>query len=361
MAENPEGQEKTETATAKRLSEARDRGQVSKSQDVTTAAILLIGTLMVFLLGPPVISDLKNFMRHSFIESTTYRITEHNIQNYYINLLSFLAQVLLPVICAIFVIALMAEIGQVGFHFATKKFSEGLNFKQVFNPFSGMKRMFFSGRSYFELLKSIIKIFILGIVVYQVLASHQDDSIALIEKPFMEFGNFLISVSLELIVKVGGIFILIAAGDFMYQKFKFAEDMKMTKQETKEENKQMECDPRVRARIRNLMRQRIRKLMLDNVKNADVVIANPTHFAVALKYDQNQMNAPVCLAKGVDFLALQIRERAESLNIPVVENPPLARALFFSAQVDREIPEALFRAVAQVLAYVMSLKNKAKF
>lgn len=187
---------------------------------------------------------------------------------------------------------------------------------------------------------------------------HVDNAIKLIEKPFNEIGSFLGSVSLELAMKVGAIYILIAAADFIFQKWKFKNDMKMTKQETKEEGKQAEGDPKIKSRIRSIMRARLRNIMLKNVKTSDVVITNPTHFAVALKYDPLTMAAPVLMAKGADFLAKQIIKIAEESDVLVIQQPPLARALFFNIEVNQEIPENLFKTVAQVLAYVFQLKNK---
>jgi flagellar biosynthesis protein FlhB len=360
MAENKEGQDKSEPASAKRLQEARQKGQVAKSHDVTTASIILIGGATVFFLGKPIISNTMDFMKHTFTNMCKFEFTDVNIVNYYITILIFLAEFLLPVIGVLFLITLAAEISQVGFNFASKKFTEGLNFKTIFNPFSGIKKMLISSRSIFELLKSVVKLALLGFVVYQILNSRSEETISLVEMPFGEIGKFLADVTLELILKVGSVYIIIAATDFFYQKYKFKEDRKMTKNEVREEGKQTEGDPKIKARIRSLMRGRIRKLMLQNVKKADVVITNPTHFAVALAYYQGKMSAPIVLAKGADYLALQIRQIAIDSDIPIVEDPPIARALFYSVEIDREIPESLFKAVAQILAYVYNLKPKKK-
>jgi flagellar biosynthetic protein FlhB len=358
MAENQDGQQKTEPASAKRMSEARARGQVSKSQDLTTAAIMLIGTLMVYLLGGPMLSSIQNLMRQLFMDAPNIEITDQYVLHHYTSLIVFMAQIVLPILLLIFVIVLATEIGQVGLHFAEKKFTEGLNWKQIANPFSGMKRIFFSGRSAFELLKSVLKLIILGTVIYQVLASRTEETVGLAERPYTEIGAFMVSISMEMIMKVAFIFIIIALGDMIYQKYRYKEDLKMTKVELKEENKQTEGDPQARARMRGLMRQRLRKLMVKNVKQANVVITNPTHFAVAIKYEQGTSNAPIVIAKGIDFLAQQIKEVARESDVPIVENPPLARAIYFSTEIEQEIPEKLFKAVAQVLAYVYYLKRK---
>lgn len=358
MAENKDGQQKTEPASAKRLSEARARGQVSKSQDLTTAAIMLIGTVMVYLLGQPMIGGVQDLMKQMFMDAPNIQITDQNVLHHYTTLLLFLAKVLLPILLVIFVIVFATEVGQVGLHFAEKKFTEGLNWQQIANPFSGLKRIFFSGRSAFELLKSVLKLLILGVVVYQVLASRTEETVGLAERPYSEIGTFIVSISLELILKVGMIYLLIAVGDMIYQKYRYKEDLKMTKEEVKEENKQTEGDPQIRARIRSMMRQRLRRIMVKNVKQANVVITNPTHFAVAIKYEQGASSAPVVIAKGIDFIAGQIKDVAREYGVPIVENPPLARAIYFSTEVEDEIPEKLYKAVAQVLAYVYYLNRK---
>ncbi len=358
MAETPDGQEKTEPASGKRLEEARQRGQVSKSIDITTAVILVFGMVIFLTLGPPMIGGLKGFMRDTFFNLNTIDITEQNIVNQYTKLLLFLASILLPILGLIFVAGLAAEISQVGFKFASKKFTEGAQLKALANPLMGLRKLFFSGRSFFELGKSLLKLFVLGFVVYSVLDDKLEPTMALMDMPFYEFADMMVSVTFEMFLKVGAVFIVIAFIDHYYQRYRFREDMKMTKQEVKEEFKQTEGDPKIKAHLRSLMRNRIRRLMLKKVEKADVVITNPTHFAIALVYEQKKMNSPRLVAKGVDFLAVQIRQIAEKNEIPIVEEPPLARAIFYGVEIDQEIPENLYKAVAQVLAYVYHLKNR---
>ena len=359
MAENKEGQEKTEPASGKRLNEARAKGQVSKSSDATTAAMMLFGGLVVFLFGKALIAGFQDLMRFILHNSSSIIITDNNAGSLLLQLLLFLAKVLLPILVLVMIIAIIAEVSQVGFKFATKKFTEGLHFKQIFNPLSGLKKIFMSGRAAFELVKSFAKLFLFSLIVYQVLTARAEETIGLMERPIEDIGAFIASVCFELLMKISIVYILIAIVDFFYQKHRFKEDMKMTKQETKEETKQTEGDPKIRQRIRSILRSRMRKLMLKNVKTAEVVITNPTHFAVALKYKSEDMGAPVLVAKGVDYLALQIREIAERAGVPIVEDPPLARVIYFQVDVEQEIPENLFKAVAQVLAYVYHLKRKA--
>lgn len=359
MAENKEGQEKTEDATAKRLNEARMRGQVSKSMDVTTSAVLLFGWIVVFLIGGSLIGNYKNMMGFILGHSSSISITFDSVTQYYAQILAFLAKFLLPIMLIVFLIVLSAEISQVGLKIATKKFTEGLNIKKIFNPFSGLKKIFFSGKSLFELAKSVAKILVLGGVVWWVLADENEKIIMMMELPFSDIGAYMVSISFELILKVGIIYILIAIADFFYQRHRFKEDMKMTKKEIKDESKQAEGDPKIKSRLRQIMRDRIRKLMLKNAEEADVVITNPTHFAVALAYKPGKMAAPKLVGKGADFLAMKIRSIAEENDIPIIEDPPLARTIFFGVDVDQEIPEDLFKAVAQILAHVYKIKGKS--
>lgn len=358
MAENKEGQEKTEEASAKRLSEARERGQVSKSQDVTVVSVLVIGGFGLFALGGNTIDGIEDFMKYMFRNAPTIDLTDRNAMKQITDIIWVLFKLLIPLLLFTFAAAFIGEVSQVKLKFATKKFTEGLNFKQVFNPFPGIKRIFASGKSFVELIKSFMKLILLGLITWTVLSKYHVEVLTLLEKPFQEIGAFMVKVSLELYVKVTLAFALIAVGDFFYQRYRFAEDMKMTKQETKEETKQMMGDPKVKARFRSLMTGRIRSLMMKNIKKADVVITNPTHFAVALQYDPSKSNAPFVIAKGADFMAAKIREQAGTYNIPIVENPPLARTIFYNVRVNQEIPEELFKAVAEILAYVYSLRKK---
>lgn len=357
MAENKEGQEKSEDATRKRLDDGRERGQVSKSMDVTTSAVLLIGGLSVFVFGIPLINNYMHFMTSVLQNSSQINVNYENFIAYYPKIIAYIAGLVLPIIVIIFFIVLTSEVSQVGLKVAWKKFSEFEDLKKIFRLGEGLKKIFFSSRSIFELIKNFAKITLLGLIIFSTLYGNIDDVLSIGEKPYMEIGTLMSSLALEILVKMGIAYILIALSDFLYQKWKFKQDMKMTKQEVKDEHKQMEGDPKVKGQFRNLMRNRIRKMMINSVSEADVVITNPTHFAVAIKYDQSMMGAPRVIAKGADFIAMQIREKAKENNVIIYEEPPLARALYYNVEVNQEIPENLFRAVAEVLAYVYSLKD----
>lgn len=359
MAETPDGMEKSEQPTGKKLGDARDRGLVAKSVDFTSAAVLLFGGLIVFAFGKQIAEQTMSFMKLLIINSPTVMLTEESVPHYYTQLAGIISILVLPVLSIIAAIAFTAEVRQVGFHFASKKFTEGLNFSSIFNPFSGIKKMLFSSRSMFELGKSMVKLLLIGTVLYTVLDNRIENIVSISTKPYQEIGAFMVSICVELLWKIGLAYIAIAIGDFYYQKWKFTQDQKMTKREVKDESKQSEGDQQIKQRIRALGRQRLKKIMLMRTKQADVVITNPTHFAVALAYKPESMSAPIVLAKGSDYLALKMRAIAEENKVPIVENPPLARALFAACEPDQEIPEKLFKAVAEVLAYIFRLRKAA--
>jgi flagellar biosynthetic protein FlhB len=357
MAENQDGTEKTEDASAKRLTDAREKGQVAKSQDLTTAGVLLIGGLIVYALGKAMVKKLQSFFSISFSNVGQFDFTDANLSNYINSLIKTLAELLFPIMIVILVIVLATEISQVGLKFATKKFTDPQTLAKPFKLFSGMKRIFFSVHSIIELLKGSLKILVLGGVAFFVIRENLERIISVVELPFINVAQTMADIGFEILTKVGGLYLVIAAGDFFYQKWKFKNDMKMTKQEVKEENKQQEGDQQIKARMRAMGRGMIRKKMMANVGTADVIITNPTHFAVAIKYEQGISSAPIVLAKGVDFLALKIKDIANENQIPIVEDPPLARTLYKLVEVEQEIPEVLFKAVAQVLAYVFQLRT----
>ncbi|MGI6369191.1 MAG: flagellar biosynthesis protein FlhB [Ignavibacteria bacterium] len=357
MAENKDGQEKTEEPTAKRLADAREKGQVSKSQDMTTAGVLFLGGLSVFALGSPLVRKFQAFLANSLSTSAQFSFTETNLIRYIKELIIFLGELLLPIMLVVVAIVLIGEISQVGLKLSLKRFTDPQSLSKPFKLLSGLKRVFFSAHSVVELIKGILKILLLGGVSFFVIKSHIDEISTISEKPFFEVTNLMTSMALEIILKVAGLYIVIAVADFIFQKWKFKQDMKMTKQELKEEMKQLEGDQHVKSRLRALGRNMLRQKMIQNVNKADVVITNPTHFAVALMYKQGEHNAPIVVAKGVDFLAMKIKDVANENNIPIVEDPPLARTLFKLVEVDQEIPETLFKTVAQVLAYIYQLKT----
>ncbi|TNE33748.1 flagellar biosynthesis protein FlhB [bacterium] len=358
MAENKEGQEKTEAATPKRLQEAKEKGQVSKSMDITTSVMLLIGGMALFVFGTSIYDNMLKFFDYSFRNAWSIKLTDANILKMYPELIVFIASMILPLLVLFTFLILAAEISQVGLTVATKKWTDPETYKKIFKIGSGIKRIFFSSQSFFELLKSIAKILLLGSVIIWIVYDDLDAIVTIPLQNYTALIEMMGDLSFKIVLAVGLVYIVIAVSDLMFQKWKHKEDMKMTKQEVKDETKQSEGDPHIKGKLKGLIRSRFRKMMIKNVAEADVVVTNPTHFAVALKYNNKDMGAPRVIAKGADFLAARIREVAKDNNIQIVEDAPLARTLFYNVEVDMEIPENLYKAVAQVLAYVFSLKGK---
>lgn len=358
MAENKEGQEKTEAATPKRLREAKEKGQVSKSTDITTSVMLLIGGMSLFVFGANIYSNLIRFFDYSFRNAWSINLSESNILKMYPDLIAFIAALILPLLLLFTFLILAAEISQVGLTVATKKWTDPETYKKIFKIGSGLKRIFFSSQSFFELLKSIAKVLLLGSVIIWIIYNDLESIVTIPLQNYTALIEMMGELSFKIVLAVGLVYIIIAVSDLIFQKWKHKEDMKMTKQEVKDETKQTEGDPHIKGKLKGLIRSRFRKMMVQNVAEADVVVTNPTHFAVALKYDNKKMGAPRVIAKGADFLAARIREVARENGVEIVEDPPLARTLFFNVEVDMEVPENLYKAVAQVLAYVFSLKGK---
>jgi flagellar biosynthetic protein FlhB len=227
------------------------------------------------------------------------------------------------------------------------------------NPMTGFGRMF-SLQSVVELLKSIAKLTVVGVICYIALKPHVIELESLPSMDLMAVLAFLHRILIRLVMAIVLAIVVIAAADWFYQRFSYMKKLRMTKQEIKDENKQTEGDPMVKSRLRALRIQRARNRMMAAIPKADVVVTNPTHYACALKYDADTMNAPTLVAKGQNLIALRIREIAQENDVPVVENPPLARALYASVDLDREIPPEHYKAVAEVISYVMRLKGKLR-
>jgi flagellar biosynthesis protein FlhB len=356
MAES-DGQEKTEQPTGKKLSDSRKEGKVAKSTEVNSFAVFTSGMLMVFFMQKFLSSRISDFSINIFNKLDVLNINRDMIQSFTKDTLLFFLITLAPVLLVLFVISFVANIAQVGLKFSAKALKPDLN---RFNPFTGIKKVFFSSSSMVELAKSLLKLILIGGFTYSVLSDFVIGSSMLVQLTIPEIVKYMVHASFQLLWKISLLYVVIAALDFIFQKKKFIKDMMMTKQEVKEENKQSEGDPQVKSRIRKLQFAAARNRMMQSVPKADVVITNPTHFAIALKYDSIKNAAPKVLAKGADELAQKIKEIAREHDIPIHEDRELARALYRVCDIGDEIPSSLFKAVAQVLAYIYQLKNNKK-
>lgn len=347
--------EKTEQATPRRREEARKKGQIFKSTDLNSAVVLLVGFTAIFLSFPYMSAQLADFT--SLYLSGRY-LEEFSNQYAYlilIEVLILLAKMLMPVFIATFMAALLISYIQVGFIFSGETLTPKLD---KLNPVEGFKRIF-STRALVELVKSILKVLLTGYIVYSVIKKYFYVFPKFVDMDLFSTVKTLSTIILEMTFKVGIVFLVIGIIDYLYQWYEYEKSLKMSKYDIKQEYKQVEGDPQVKSRQRQIQREVAMKRMMAEVPKADVVITNPTHFAVVLKYDADKMTAPQIVAKGQDYLALKIREIAGENNVAIVENPPLARTLYYSLEIGDVVPEGLYQAVAEVLAFVYRQKKAA--
>ena len=346
-------QEKTERATPKRRKDAREKGQVVHSKEIPSVLILL-SVLGVFHFGGTwMIWSLTRFTRGFFQNLNGISLETASAPHLMRSFAGTFFFLILPVFCAVLAAGLVANILQVGFHLTDQPLKPKLS---KLDPVKGIQRLV-SLRSLVELIKSILKIGIVGATAWVVFQSEAAGIPSLMR---MEVGDILLftgRVSQKIAFFACLVLILISLSDYLFQRWQFEKDLRMSKQEIKEEFKQREGDPMIRARIRRIQTEMARHRMMELVPEADVVITNPTHFAVALKYKPEEMFAPKVIAKGAGFVAQRIRQIAGQAGIPVVENKPLAQTLFKSVQIGGYIPSELYRAVAEILAYVYGLRR----
>ncbi len=359
FADGPGG-EKTEPATEKKKQDARKEGQVAKSKEIENAfslfALFMMLKIAVSILGGRLIGFF----------SLTYDDIPEYIKNYdglvnYTSIFTLLTEVMLqmliclsPVFLIAFAVSFICDVVQVKWEFTTKPLQPKLS---KLNPISGFKKIF-SKTALVELVKSILKIAIICIVVYSYLKNNLNGLFLLydvtLQAGIAYAGNLVISLG----IRVSVAYLVIAFADYAYQRWKLNDDLKMTKQEVKDEYKQTEGDPQIKGKIRQRMREASQRRMMQELPKADVVITNPTHYAVAILYDAEKYNAPIVLAKGADYLAQKIKEAAKENDIEIVENKPLARMLYANVEIGEVIPPELYQAVAEVLAFVYHLKGK---
>lgn len=346
--------ERTEEATPRRREEARKKGQVFKSMELVGALSLLATYAVLKYAAPYMGQQVVTYARTLWEQGPVQDWSDAGMRSLVNQLFLVTAMAVAPVVLAAALAGLAGNILQVGFLFTMEPLTPDLN---RINPASGLKRVF-SRRALAELLKSLIKVTIIGWVAYRTVADDLAAFPLLVSLEMPQMVQFLVDLVSRLLLWVGVAMLVLAVADYLYQRWEYEESLKMTKQEVKEEFKQQEGNPEVRSRIRQKQREFARQRMLHDVKKADVVVTNPTHYAVALAYKQESMSAPRVLAKGQGFVALRIRELAKEADVPIVENPPLARQLYGTAEVGQEIPMDLYQAVAEVLAFVFQLKQK---
>ncbi len=345
---------KTEEPSERKISKAKEEGDVAISQDAKSF-IMLLGMLFVVWLLLPLMFKWFYYLGIKFIENAgQIEVTPGNFLLIFKNSAFGLFKILSLPFIIFMVLGVVASLSQTGFIYAPKKLEpkwDKLNIFAALPNFINMKKIV-------ESLKGIIKIVVISFIAILVVKPYVKKAELLPGLDTISILSFIHKVVVLLLFTVVCGVLIIAAADYFYQRYSHLKKLRMTKQEVKEEYKQMEGDPLVKSRIRQIRNERARHRMMEAVPRSDVVIVNPTHYAVALEYKMDKMDAPVVTAKGMDNIALRIKAIAEENEIPIVENPPLARALFASTEIDQMIPEEHFKAVAEVIGYVMQLKNQ---
>ena len=346
--------EKTEEPTDKKLQKAAEQGNVVSSQEVKNWAVLLGATLVVIALSPWMVDRIYMVLR-KFLESPHMIETDvMGIQHILADLIKTVGVTVLPVMGLMVILAIAASAGQSGWVWSPSKLEPKWS---KFNPISGAKKLF-SPNQILELVKGLVKLAIVGVVSYAVAIPLLSDIDLLVGRELLDILDRMWLLAIGLIMGTVGVMTVVAVLDLFYTKWKHNKDLKMSKQEVKDERKGQEGDPVVKGKLRSIRMQRARVRMMAAVEDATVVVTNPTHYAVALKYSMEDIQAPRLVAKGLDKLAMRIREKAEEHDVPIVENPPLARALYAAVELEQEVPEEHFKAVAEVIGYVMKLKGK---
>jgi flagellar biosynthetic protein FlhB len=356
MAENQDGQEKTEEATPKRKEEARKKGQVPRSRELTTMAMLLMAAIAMTFMGERMVVQLGEVMHLGLAVERAKIFDPWTAIELFGQALTLGIMLMLPFLVLMVATALAAPVALGGWSFS----AEALAFKfDKLNPVSGLKRIF-AARGVMELVKALAKFLLIGLIGALLLWYFLPQLMGLgREEPAVGLAHTGQILSRSFVILSASL-VLIAAIDVPFQLWDHAKNLKMTRQEVRDEHKNTEGKPEVKAKVRTLQREIAQRRMMSEVPKADVVITNPTHYAIALRYDADNMAAPVVVAKGVELVASQIRTVAVAHRVPIFEAPPLARALYYSTEIEQQVPAGLYLAVAQVLAYVFQLRATAR-
>jgi flagellar biosynthetic protein FlhB len=343
--------QQTEQPTQRRLDQAAEKGDVVKSQEVTTFVVLLGGTLSIAIFGKSTAESFTRMFRVFLEQPDRMQVDSRGIVMLFGATILHMGLLLAPVFAVLVGMALAGHLLQTGFVFSAERLKPDLS---KLSPLSGLKRIFgLEGAS--NLVKGLLKIAIVGVAVWTVLWPMRDQLGLLLDESTADMAGDMAHLIIRIMIAALAVLAVVAVLDYALQRYRFMQRNRMSKQEVKDELKQTDGDPAVKARIRKVRIERARRRMMAQVPEATVVITNPTHYAVALKYQSGKMAAPICVAKGMDALALRIRAVAEEAEVPIVENPPLARALYASVELDEAVPPEHYKAVAQVIGYVMRL------
>ena len=353
-----EDEGRTEEPTEYKKRKAREEGKVAKTQELPSALILLFGFFTIFLFSKVIYKNLLGMMQ-LYLGSVQQVVSSgENVVFLLRPILPIIAKIIGPIMGVVFIAAIIGNVAQVGFQFSIKPIQPDIS-KINPNPIRFFQRVLFSKLTAVNLGKTIFKIATIGMVAFLLIRRETATIMQTIDMGLPQGMYIILSTSFKLVMIVSGILLVLSIPDYIFQRRQHIESLKMTKQELKEERKLLEGDPLLRARMRERQRAYARKRMMHEVPTADVVITNPIHYAVALKYEALKMSAPSCVAKGQELIAQRIRNIAEEHDVPVVENRPLARELYRRVEIGDEVPDELFTAVAEVLAFVYKLRQKA--
>lgn len=349
--------DKTEAPTPRRRAEAREQGQVARSADLTAAALLLSAVLLLSWFGDRIVASFRDVMTQMLGAEALSDFRAPNLATSLMEILTHVGVAMGPFLIGLMLVAVMMNVLQVGFFFSPKRVQPKL---EMLNPTRGLKKIFGGGQGAVTMLMNLAKMLMIGMVSYSAIHNRLGLIAGAQQLSHEQIFGLGAQIIYDIGIRIAVLLLVLAIIDYVYQKWKLEKQLKMTKQQVKDEMKKMEGDPQIKQRRRQLQMQRAMQRAQQDVPTADVIVTNPTHFSIALKYDPSTMTSPKVVAKGADFLALKIREIAAEHGIPILERPPLARALYKDVEVGQEIPEKFYSAVAEILAYVYELNGKAK-
>lgn len=347
--------EKTEKATPKKREDTRKKGQVAKSQDINTAMLLFFMFITFTAIGPYWKGRFTNLYIHVFTEYLTRPLTLDQIHLIFIDTLIYIGVTIAPIMGVAIVVGIASNLMQFGFLYTTEPLQIKL---EKLNPIAGAKRIF-SIRAIVELIKSLLKITVVGAVTFSVLWDSKDEILMQAQTDLNGALSFFGSTTTRMGLSASIALLVLGVLDYAYQRFDYEKNIRMSKHDIKEEYKNIEGNPLIKSKMKENQRQMAMRRMMSEIPHADVVITNPTHYAVAIKYDESEADAPYVVAKGADYVAFKIREIAQKNKVSIVENRPLARALYANIEIGQVIDESFYQAVAEVLAYVYQVDQRA--
>lgn len=352
-----EDEGRTEEPTEYKKRKAREEGKVIKTQELSSALVLLFGFFLIFIFSKSIFRNLIGMMEYYLTLIPDVVNSGKNVTFLLKPVLPLLLKIAAPILGVAFFAAAIGNVVQVGFKFSTKPIQPDIS-KINPNPIRFFTKILFSRQAAMNLGKSIFKVAAISVVAFLLIRKDVYEIVSTIDMGVLQAMHLCLSIAFKLIMVISGILLVLSIPDYFFQRHEHIESLKMTRQELKEERKLLEGDPLLRARMREKQRDYARRRMMQEVPNADVVITNPTHYAVALRYEALKMGSPLCIAKGRDLIAEKIKKIAEENGVTVIENKPLAREIYRRVDIGDEIPEDLFTAVAEVLAFVYKLKRK---